>query len=256
MQRLRREHRQQIIERQGCADHRRFARHRRAAIARRFAAAGSRVAIGYQARSDAAARLAAEITQAGGECLPVKGDIADADAAQRIATDTVARFGRIDILVNCAGIAPYRALGAMDAAYVRAMLDANVLGTVLVTQAVLAHLTAPGGRILNFASAMAFRPVPTSSVYAASKAAVVTLTHAWSKELGPKGITVNAIAPGVIETEMTTAILAERGAGIVAATPLGRIGQTDDIAGIALFLCSAEAGWITGRTIIADGGIT
>jgi 3-oxoacyl-[acyl-carrier protein] reductase len=227
-----------------------------AAVARRFAAAGSAVAIGYQARGDAAARLAADITGAGGQCLPVQGDIGDADAVQRIVADTVARFGRIDILVNCAGIAPYRALGAMDTAYIRAMLDANVLGTVLVTQAVLAHLTAPGGRIINFASAIAFRPIPTSSLYAASKAAVVTLTHAWSKELGPRGITVNAIAPGVIETEMTAAILVERGAGIVASTPLGRIGQTDDIAGIALFLCSSEAGWITGRTIIADGGIT
>jgi 3-oxoacyl-[acyl-carrier protein] reductase len=82
------------------------------------------------------------------------------------------------------------------------------------------------------------------------------LTHAWSKELGPRGITVNAIAPGMIETEMTASILAERGAAVIAATPLGRIGQTDDIVGIALFLCSAEAGWITGRTIIADGGVT
>jgi 3-oxoacyl-[acyl-carrier protein] reductase len=227
-----------------------------AAVARLLAAAGSHVAIGYQARGDAATSLAADITAAGGQCLIVQGDITDADAAQRIAADTVARFGRIDILINCAGIAPYRPLGTMDAAYVRAIFDANVLGTVLVTQAVLSHLTAPGGRILNFASALAFRPVPTSSVYAASKAAVVTLTHAWSKELGPRGITVNAIAPGVIETEMTTGILAERGPGILASTPLGRIGQTDDIAGIALFLCSSEAGWITGRTIIADGGVT
>ena len=227
-----------------------------AAIARRFAAAGSRVAIGYQARSDAAENLAADITQAGGHCLTVKGDIADDNDAKRIVTDTVARFGRIDIVVNCAGVGPYRALGAMDAAFVRSVLDTNVLGTVLVTQAALPYLTAPGGRIINFSSALAFRPIPTSSVYSASKAAVVTLTHAWSKELGPKGITVNAIAPGVIETEMTATILAERGANIIAATPLGRIGQTDDIAGIALFLCSPEAGWITGRTIIADGGIT
>jgi 3-oxoacyl-[acyl-carrier protein] reductase len=227
-----------------------------AAVARRFAAAGSQVAIGYQTRSDAAASLAADITAAGGQCLAVQGDIADADAAQRIANDTAARFGHIDILVNCAGIGPYRPLGAMDAAFIRAILDANVLGMVLITQAALAHLTAPGGRIINFASALAFRPIPGSSVYAASKAAVVTLTHAWSKELGPRCITVNAIAPGVIETEMTTAILAERGANVVASTPLGRIGQTDDIAGIALFLCSSEAGWITGRTIIADGGVT
>jgi 3-oxoacyl-[acyl-carrier protein] reductase len=184
-----------------------------AAVARRFAAAGSPVAIGYQTRGDAAARLAADITQAGGQCLAVQGDIADADAVERMAADTVARFGRIDILVNCAGIGPYRRLGAMDTAFIRAILDANVVGTILVTQAVLSHLTAPGGRIVNFASAMAFRPIPTSSVYSASKAAVVTLTHAWSKELGPRGITVNAIAPGVIETDMTAGILAERGAG-------------------------------------------
>jgi 3-oxoacyl-[acyl-carrier protein] reductase len=227
-----------------------------AAVARRFAAAGSQVAIGYHVRGDAAVNLAAEIAGGGGQCLAVQGDITDADAVQRIATDTVARFGRIDILVNCAGIAPYRRLGAMDTAFIRAMLDANVLGTVLVTQAALPHLTAPGGRIINFASAMAFRPVPASSLYAASKAAIVALSHAWSKELGPRGITVNAIAPGVIETDMTAGILAERGAGIVASTPLGRIGQTDDIAGIALFLGSSEAGWITGRTIIADGGVT
>jgi 3-oxoacyl-[acyl-carrier protein] reductase len=227
-----------------------------AGVARRFAAAGIHVAIGYNARGDAAASLAAEIDKAGAQCLAVQGDISDADAAQRIAAETVVRFGRLDILVNCAGIAPYRPLEAMDAAYIRAMLDANVLGTVLVTQAVLPHLPAPGGRIINFASALAFRPIPTSSVYSASKAAVVTLTHAWSKELGPRGITVNAIAPGVIETDMTATILAERGASIVASTPLRRIGQTDDIAGIALFLCSPEAGWITGRTIIADGGVT
>jgi 3-oxoacyl-[acyl-carrier protein] reductase len=227
-----------------------------AAIARRFAAAGIHVAIGFNTRGDAATSLAAEITAAGGQCLAVQGDISDADTTQRIVDDTIARFGRIDMLVNCAGIAPYRPLGAMDAAYVRGMFDANVLGTVLITQAVLPHLPAPGGRIVNFASALAFRPIPTSSIYSASKAAVVTLTHAWSKELGPKGITVNAIAPGVIETEMTSAILAERGAGIISSTPLGRIGQTDDIAGIALFLCSSEAGWITGRTIIADGGVT
>lgn len=227
-----------------------------AAIARRFAAVGSQVAIAYQSRGDAAANLASEITDAGGQCLAVQGDITDPDAVERIASDTVGRFGRIDILVNCAAVAPYRLLGTMDAAYIREILDTNVLGTVLVTQAVLPHLTAPGGHIVNFASALAFRPIPTTSVYAASKAAVVTLTHAWSKELGPRGITVNVIAPGVIETEMTTAILAERGPGIVASTPLGRIGQPDDIAGIALFLCSSEAGWITGRTIIADGGVT
>ena len=199
--------------------------------------------------------LMSEIAAAGGQCIAIQGDITQTEAAQTIVRNTVAQYGRIDILVNCAGVAPYRPLSAIDAAYVRAVFDANVLGTVLVTQAALPHLTSPGGRIINFASALAFRPIPTSSIYAASKAAIVTLTLAFSKELGSKGITVNAIAPGVIETEMTSAILAERGAQIIAATPLGRIGQPEDIAGIVTFLASPEAGWITGRTILADGGV-
>lgn len=227
-----------------------------AGITRRLAAAGAAVAINYKSRGDAADKLVAEITAAGGQALAASADIADPDAVRRLVDGTVARFGRLDILVNCAGVGIYKPLGAMDAAFVRDTLDANVLGPVLVTQAVLPHLPSPGGRIVNIASALAYRPIPTTSVYSASKAAVITLTHAWAKEFGPKGITVNAIAPGVIETDMTTAILAERGPGIVAMTPLARIGQPDDIAGIALFLCSAEAGWVTGRTIVADGGVT
>jgi 3-oxoacyl-[acyl-carrier protein] reductase len=168
----------------------------------------------------------------------------------------VERFGGIDVLVNCAAIGPYRPLGKMDASFIREILDTNVMGTVLMIEAALPHLPPSGGRIINFSSALAFRPIPTSSVYSASKAAVVTLTHAFSKELGPRGITVNAVAPGVIETDMTASILAERGPQILAATPLARIGQPDDIAGIVTFLASPDAGWITGRTIIADGGVT
>lgn len=227
-----------------------------AAVARRFASLGSRVAIGYRTRSDAAEILTSEITAAGGRCIAIQGDITQTEAAQRIVRETVAHYGRIDILINSAGVGPYRPISAIDAAYVREIFDANVLGTVLITQAALPHLTSPGGRIINFASALAFRPIPTSSIYSASKGAIVTLTHAFSKELGPKGITVNAVAPGVIETEMTSAILVERGAQIIAATPLGRIGQPDDIASIVTFLASPEGGWINGRTIIADGGVT
>jgi len=227
-----------------------------AAIARRFAAVGSRVAIGYRSGGDAAKAVLSSIADLGAEALGVQGDIADAMAARELVATTVARFGQLDILVNCAGIAPYRPFEAVDAAFVNAMFETNVLGTVLVMQAALPHLPSPGGRIINFSSAMATRPVPTSSIYAASKAAISTLSHALSKELGSRGITVNAVAPGVIETEMTKEILAQRGDAIVAQTPLGRIGQTDDIAGLVLFLASPEAGWITGRTIIADGGIS
>lgn len=226
-----------------------------AEIARRFATLGDRVVIVYKSDAAAAGKIAAEL---GGDavCIAVQADITETDDVRAVAAAAVERFGGIDVLVNCAGIGPYRALGQMDAAFVRQILDANVLGPVLMVEAVLPHLRAPGGRIINIASALAFRPIPTSSVYSASKAAVVTLSHAFAKELGPRGVTVNAVAPGVIETDMTTAIIAERGAQIQAMTPLGRIGQPGDIAGIVTFLASPEAGWITGRTIVADGGIT
>lgn len=226
-----------------------------AEIARRFAALGDRVVIVYKSDAAAAGKIAAEL---GGDavCIAMQADITETDDVAAVAAAAVERFGGIDVLVNCAGIGPYRPLGQMGATFVRQILDANVLGPVLMVEAVLPHLRAPGGRIINIASALAFRPIPTSSVYSASKAAVVTLSHAFAKELGPRGITVNAVAPGVIETDMTTAIIAERGAQIQAMTPLGRIGQPGDIAGIVTFLASPEAGWITGRTIVADGGIT
>ena len=227
-----------------------------AAIARRFAAAGSHVAIGYRNGSAAADAVLADIAAAGGQGLGVAGDLADPAAAQTVVASIVARFGRVDVLINCAGTAEYRPFERTDPAMFHATFDTNVLGTITLIQAVLPHLPAPGGRIINFSSALVTRPIPTSAIYAASKAAVATLSHALAKEFGPRGITVNTIAPGVIATEMTQDILAERGPGIVAMTPLGRVGQPDDIAGIALFLASPEAGWITGRMIIADGGVS
>ena len=227
-----------------------------AGIARRFAAAGCRVAIGYRSASAAAQAVLDAIAASGAQGLGVAGDIAKPAAAQAMVADVVARFGRIDVLVNCAGTAEYRAFEKIDAALFHATFDTNVLGTVALIQAALPHLPAPGGRIINFSSALITRPIAASSIYVASKAAVAALSHALAKEFGPRGITVNTIAPGVIETEMTKGILAERGAGIAATTPLGRIGQPEDIAGIALFLASPEAGWITGRTIIADGGLS
>ncbi len=227
-----------------------------AAICRRFARERSRVVIGYRSGEEAAAKLVGEFSDMGAQCVAVQADVASPQDIKALVAAAVERFGRIDVLVNCAAIGPYRPLGQMDQAFIRSMLDTNVMGTILMIQEALPHFGSDGGRIINLASALAFRPIPTSSLYSASKAAVVTLTHALSKELGPKGITVNAVAPGVIETDMTTKILAERGDQILAATPLARIGQPDDIAGIVSFLASPEAGWITGRTIIADGGVT
>lgn len=227
-----------------------------AAISRRFASLGCHVVIAYRSDMETANALVTEISADDGDCAAIKADVAEPDDIANLVSTTVGRFGGIDVLVNCAAVGQYRPLGQMDAAFIRSVLDTNVMGIVLLTQAVLPHMPAPGGRIINFSSALAYRPIPTSSLYSASKAAVSTLTHTFSKELGAKGITVNAVAPGVIETDMTTKIIAERGEQILAATPLGRIGKPDDVAGIVTFLASPEAGWITGRTIIADGGVT
>lgn len=227
-----------------------------AQVARRFGAAGCKVAVFYRSGADAAARVVAEIDAAGGQGLAVAADIADPEAAKAAVDAVAAKFGRIDVVVNCAGIAEYRPFEKSDAALFHATFNTNVLGTVAVIQAALPHLPSPGGRIINFSSALASRPIPTTAIYSASKGAINTLSHALAKEFGPRGITVNTIAPGVVETEMTTKILVERGAAIKAMTPLGRIGQPDDIAGVALFLASSDAGWITGRSFTVDGGVS
>lgn len=227
-----------------------------AGIARRFAAEGYRVAIGYRSGQAAADKAIGEIAAAGAQGIAVAGDVSKPEDAKAMVAQVVARFGHINVLANCAGIAENRPIEKIDAEFFHAVFDTNVLGTVSMIQAALPHMPAPGGRIVNFSSGLATRPIPTSSIYSASKAAVAALSHALAKEFGPRGITVNTIAPGVIETEMTTEILAERGANIVAMTPLGRIGQTDDISGIALFLASSDAKWLTGRTFIADGGVS
>jgi 3-oxoacyl-[acyl-carrier protein] reductase len=227
-----------------------------AAIARRFASAGSKVAIGCRSRGAAAEAVLDDIAAMGRESAAVLGDIANPEAARAIVAQVVARFGHIDVVVNCAGISDHRPFEKSDPAFFHAIFDTNVLGTIAVIQAALPYLTAPGGRIINFSSALATRPIPKTSIYSASKAAVAALSHALAKEFGPRGITVNAIAPGVIETEMTAGILAERGADILSMTPLGRIGQPEDIAGVVLFLASPDAGWLTGRTFIVDGGVS
>ena len=226
-----------------------------AAIVRRFAAEGSRVAIGCRSANAAADAVLRDVTAAGAQGVVVTGDLAKPEAARDVVAQTVTRFGHIDVVVNCGGISEHRAFEASDPAFFHSIFDTNVLGTIAVIQAALPHLTAPGGRIVNFSTALASRPIPKSSIYSASKAAVQTLSHALAKEFGSRGITVNTVAPGVIETDMTAKTLVERGDSIRAMTPLGRIGQPDDVAGVVLFLASPEGGWITGRTLLVDGGV-
>lgn len=226
-----------------------------AAVVRRFAAEGASVAIGYRSDAATAGALAQELEAAGAKVVLLAGDIADPAAAGAMVSAAHSHFGRLDILVNAAGIGPYLPLEEITPEHLRMVFDTNVGGTVFLTQAAAGLLTAPGGRIIHFSSRLALSPLPGTSVYSASKAAVGSLVQTWARELGPRGITVNAVAPGVIETDMTRGIIATRGAQIAAATPLARIGQPEDITGVVSFLASGDAGWITGRTLVADGGL-
>ncbi|MBS9722173.1 3-oxoacyl-ACP reductase FabG [Tianweitania sp. BSSL-BM11] len=225
------------------------------AVARRLAADGMAVAVGYRNSASEAETIVRDIEAAGCRACAVQGDVGCDGDPVRMVDETIQRFGRLDVLVNTAGIGPYRALDSLDEAYIRAMFDTNVIGAIMLTKAAAAVMQ-DGGRIIQVSSRLAYSPIPTSTVYAASKAAVQAMVHGFARELGPRGITINAVAPGVIETDMTTKIIAERGEQIRASTPLGRIGQPSDIAGIIAFLASDDARWITGRTILADGGLT
>jgi 3-oxoacyl-[acyl-carrier protein] reductase len=227
-----------------------------AAVAVQLARQGAKIAVGYRSRKDDAASIVAQIAAAGGEAQAFGGDVSIPGDVDQLVGAVMSRFGRLDIVVNNAGVAGYRPLAAIDRSFFCERFEGNVLSTMLMMRAVLPHLPKPGGRIVNLASRLAYDPIPGSATYTASKAAIIALTHAFAKELGSQGITVNCVAPGLTETEMAATMPKERHEAVIAATPLGRLGQPDDIAEVVAFLASDEARWITGRTLLADGGIT
>lgn len=222
--------------------------------ARRLAAAGALVAINYNRSADRAQALLAEIEAAGGRGVVVQGDAADPVDAERMVRETVEAFGRLDILVNNAGISTFHEFGKMTAADIDRELAVNVRSVVLMTQAAAAHLKG-GGRIVNLSSNLAVAPMPGLTLYCAAKAAVASLTQGFARELGALGIRVNAVAPGATETPMTAWLDQSVKDGIAAGTPLGRIGQPADIADAILFLASDRSAWVSGRTLIIDGGL-
>jgi 3-oxoacyl-[acyl-carrier protein] reductase len=227
-----------------------------AAIARRMARSGAKIAIGYRSRRAAADAVVADIVREGGEAHAFSADVAKPEAVEGLMSELMSRFGHLDLVVNNAGVSSYRPVGGFDQAYFREHFEGNVLSAILVTQAALPHLPKPGGCIVNIASRLVFDPVPGSAIYTASKAAIVSITHSFAKELGRQGIRVNCVAPGLTETEMITGISEERRNSAIAETPLGRLALPDDIAAVVAFLASDEARWITGRTLLADGGLT
>jgi NAD(P)-dependent dehydrogenase (short-subunit alcohol dehydrogenase family) len=222
-----------------------------AGIARRLHAAGARVAVHYAGNRAAAEALAADL---GERTCVVHGDV-ERDA-QRLCGDVVAAFGRLDALVNNAAIQPVAPLLELGADDVREMLRVNVAGVVALTHAAAQHmLAARSGSVVNVASIEGLQPAAGHSHYAASKAAVLMHTRAAALELGPRGIRVNAVAPGLIDRAGLAAAWPDGVGRWQAACPLERLGTADDVADAVLFLLSDAARWISGATLVVDGGM-
>lgn len=222
--------------------------------ARRLAKRGASIAVNYFRSQDDADRVVKEIESAGGKAVAIQGDAAVAADCERMIRTTLEAFGSLDILVNNAGISTLMEFGKISAEDIDREFSTNVRSVVLMTQAAAPHLK-PGAKVVNVSSNIAYAPIPGLSVYCATKAAVATLTKGLARELGKQGITVNAVAPGLTETPMTDWIDQPTRDGMADAAPLGRIAQPDDIADVIVYLSSPESRWVTGQTLLVDGGL-
>lgn len=225
-----------------------------AAIARRLAADGYRTAVNYSTSAAEAEKLADEIKDAGGEALALCADVADATAMTKLFDETEAAFGPVDVLVNNAGISQMSLLAdVVDADYQR-LIAVNLTGTFNGMREGATRVR-DGGRIINLSTSIIGHYLPGHGVYAATKAAVEALTHVLAKELGARGVTVNAVAPGPVATELfLTGRSDELIQRLTRDIPLGRLGEPDDIANVVSFLAGPESGWINGQVLKANGG--
>jgi 3-oxoacyl-[acyl-carrier protein] reductase len=227
-------------------------------IAKHLAAEGAAVVVNYASSKEGADQVVDEITKRGGKAIAVQADVAKKKDIERLFADTKKAFGRLDILVNNAGVYEFAPLENVTEQHFHKHFDVNVLGLLLATQEAVKYFDLAGGSIINISSAVTSLTPATSSVYTGTKGAVDAITRTLAKELGPRKIRVNAINPGMIETEGVIAAGFNEGEfrkGVEAQTPLGRIGQTDDIAPAAVFLASSDAQYITGETIRIAGGL-
>jgi len=229
-----------------------------AGIAKAYAAEGAAVVVNYASARDGADRVVAEIEAAGGKAIAVQGDVSKADDVRRLFAASKEAFGALDVLVNNAGVFQFDPLEAVTEEEFHREFNINVLGLLLATQESLKHFRAEGGSVINISSIASTAPVQNSVVYSATKGAVDTITRALAKELGGRKIRVNAIAPGGVETEgvhRVGVIGSDFQKQMIAQTPLGRFGQPDDIARVAVFLASDDAAWLTGERVTASGGL-
>jgi 3-oxoacyl-[acyl-carrier protein] reductase len=229
-----------------------------AGIAKALAAEGAAVVVNYSTSRDGAERIVSEITAKGGKAIAVQGNVSVPADIPRLFDETKKAFGKVDILVNNAGVYEFLPLESVTQEHFHRQYNTNVLGLILATQEALKLFPSSGGSIINIGSVSSVAGTPSSVVYGSTKAAVNAITQILANELGPRRIRVNALNPGPVVTEGL------HSAGIpgsdfektmVSHTPLGRIGQPDDIAKIAVFLASDDSGWLTGETIYASGGL-
>jgi 3-oxoacyl-[acyl-carrier protein] reductase len=229
-----------------------------ASIATHLAAEGAAVVVNYASDKAGADRVVAGITGKGGKAVAAAGNVARQEDVRRLFAEAKKAFGRLDVLVNNAGVYEFAPLEAVTAELFHKQFDINVLGLIFATQEAVKLFGPSGGSVVNISSVVATASPPNASVYSATKAAVDAVTRSLAKELGPRKVRVNSINPGMVDTE------GYRAAGIAesdlrkqveATTPLGRIGRPADIAPAAVFLASDDSSWITGETFYISGGM-
>jgi len=229
-----------------------------ASIAKHLAAEGAGVVVNFASSREDADRVVAEIARAGGRAIAIQADLGKPADVDRLFAETAKAFGRLDILVNNAGIYEFRALEDITPEHFHKHFDVNVLGVLLASRAAVKHFGPAGGSIINISSGATRLTPANSAVYSATKAAVEAITGVLAKELGPRRIRVNAVLPGVVLTEGVRAGGFDEGdfrKEMEARTPLGRIGQPEDIAPAVVFLAAEDSAWITGESLLVAGGL-
>ena len=228
-----------------------------ASIAKALAAEGASVVVNYASSKAGADAVVADIAKAGGKAVAIHGSVAREAEVRRLFVEADEAFGRLDILVNNAGVYQFGALEEVTEAEYRRQFDTNVLGPILATKEAVKRFPAEGGSVINVSSVASTKGLPGATIYGATKGALDQITRNHAIELAPRKVRVNTIAPGGVETEGTHAagvIGSDFEKQMVAETPLGRLGQPDDIAGVAVFLASDASRWITGERLVVSGG--
>ena len=226
-----------------------------ASIAEHLAAEGASVVVNYASSKSGADKVVGNITAKGGKAIAVQGDVSKPEDVKRLFAETKSAYGKLDVLVNNAGTYAFSPLEDITPEHFHKHFDLNVLGVILATQEAVKLMGPDGGSILNISSVVSRIANPGASVYSATKAALDALSRIYAKELGSKKIRVNSLNPGLVETEGTADFMGtDFHKQIEASTPLGRIGQPEDIAKVAVFYASDDSGWITGQEIDIDGG--